>query len=375
MALWQFGANTGTHALVVGVGHYPHLPGGGGALYPKHGGMGQLTSAPVSAKAVADWLATSYQSTPGATHPLSSLEMLISDTTPATYEPRPGAGAQPVERATFANFEQAVLGWYQRLNQSPDNRAVFFFCGHGIAAGIQSTLLLEDFGRVTHAALRHALDFNKFHLGMDQCAARTQCFFVDSCRVASATLLNAFQSYGESILTPPNRFSTPPRKAPAFFSTVPGASAYGRPGQTSFFTEALLQALQGSGSAKHGGAWTILPSVLYRALERLMARVALGSGATQSCGVEHLADFPLHVLPRPPTVPVSVDCNNPIDLATAVLRVTGTLGSREQLPPVPKPWDLELPTGQYRFLATPPSGTPHVLDEIVFPPYTDVVLP
>jgi hypothetical protein len=338
--------------------------------------MRQLTSAPVSARAFADWLATSYQGTANATHPLRSLELLISDTGPTRYEPRPGMGARDVERATFDNFRQAVLDWEERLNESSENRAVFFFCGHGIAAGIQTTLLLEDFGSDPRTALEQALDFNKFHLGMDQCAARTQCFFVDSCRAASPALLKAFDSYGRSILTPPNRLSSPPRKAPTFFSALPGTSAYGRPGKTSLFTEALLQALQGPGSAPKGRSWEIIPSVLFRAMERLLERVARENNATQACTVEHLRDFAFHVLPGLPNVPVSVDCNSPLDLSTVKLSVSGVLGSREQQPPVPKPWHFELPTGQYSFLATPPTGTPCSLDEIiVFPPFTDVVLP
>jgi hypothetical protein len=376
MALWHFGDGVGTHALVIGVGRYPHLQGGEGPLFAQHQGMGQLTSAPVSARAFAGWLATTYQRTADATHPLRTLQLLISEPGPSrAHEPRHGAGAQSVERATFDRVSKAIDDWSSRLDLSPDDRAIFYFCGHGISAGLQTTLLLEDFGSVPRAPLRHAIDFNRFYLALDRVAARTQCFFLDTCRVASPVLLSSFQSYGDSILTPPNRLSSSPRKAPTFFSALPGMAAYGRPDRTSLFTEALLHGLRGSGAAMHQRSWSILPSVLYRAIERGLERSAKDAGSTQSCTVDHLVDFPFHVLGSPPSVPVSVECHSPIDLTTAVLRVSGATGNREQSPPVPRPWCFELPTGPYHFLAIPPTGTPHSLEELVYPPYTDIVLP
>jgi hypothetical protein len=49
-------AEPATHAIVVGVGAYPHLNGGTGVLTPDHDGMGQLSSPPVSAHMFAAWL-------------------------------------------------------------------------------------------------------------------------------------------------------------------------------------------------------------------------------------------------------------------------------------------------------------------------------
>jgi hypothetical protein len=44
-----------THALVIGVGAYPHLIGGTGRT-KYNDGMGQLTSPPISARLFASWL-------------------------------------------------------------------------------------------------------------------------------------------------------------------------------------------------------------------------------------------------------------------------------------------------------------------------------
>lgn len=375
MTVWNLTAGPGTHALVVGVGRYPHLVDGDGPRFKDHSGMGQLTSAPVSARAFADWLVGSFRS---PTHPLCSLELLISDSQPVTYQPpRPGADPQAVEPATFSNFEAAVLRWYDRLNTSADNRAVVYFCGHGIAAGLQTTLLLEDFGDVPHAVLRRALDFNRFYVGMDSCAARTQCFFIDACRVASPTLFRK-DSYGESILDPDKKHRTPARLAPAFFSALPGTAAYGRPGRPSLYTSALLKAMGGPGAVLRESTWEIQPSALSLALWRLLKAEAARYGATQACSADHVSDFPLHELPGLPDVPVTVRCNKPINLATAMLRVVSNTVSREQPPPVPSPWSLDLPVGMYQFVAEPeppPPDQSHKRDAIVYPPFTEVVLP
>jgi hypothetical protein len=369
MSLWSFGAGDGTHALVAGVGDYPALVGGSGTLFPQHGGMAQLTSASPSAIAFADWLTREYQS---ASAPLRSLELLISDSAPVQYTA--GGNMQTVERATIGNLRQRVLDWYGRANASDQNRAIFYFCGHGIASGIQCTLLLEDFGTVAGAALSSALDYTRFHLAMDQCRAREQLFLVDACRVSSPTLWFAGGYCGDPVLTP-GRPTTPPRKPPMFFSALPGTTAYGQANQPSFFTEALIRALHGSGAGKKGNGWSIVPSILYRGLTRLLDRTVAGTGVTQGCTVDQLVDFSIHDLAGAPEVPVTVDCMPPIDLTADRLRATSTGANREQQPPVPKPWCVDLPYGQYRFSASSPGGSIVYLDDIVFPPYTDVVLP
>ena len=48
------------HALVIGVGDYPHLNNGTGALANDPLGLSQVTTPPVTALALADWLLGSY---------------------------------------------------------------------------------------------------------------------------------------------------------------------------------------------------------------------------------------------------------------------------------------------------------------------------
>ena len=45
-----------THAIVIGVGDYPHLVNGTGTLTNKNGGLKQLSSPPESARTFCNWL-------------------------------------------------------------------------------------------------------------------------------------------------------------------------------------------------------------------------------------------------------------------------------------------------------------------------------
>ena len=101
----------GTHALVVGVGDYPHLHRGGTNLVPpEHGNVAQPTSPPQSARAVATWLLTAYAND---TRMLQSLELLISDPLSAHFN-MPDGRTPSIGRATFAGMDKAVKDWKER---------------------------------------------------------------------------------------------------------------------------------------------------------------------------------------------------------------------------------------------------------------------
>ena len=93
-----------THAFVIGVGHYPHLVGGGAALFPGHMKMGQLSSPPASARAFASWLSEHHNN---PDRPLGSVALLVSDSAQNTFtNPRTKGTTAPVA-ATIRNIELA----------------------------------------------------------------------------------------------------------------------------------------------------------------------------------------------------------------------------------------------------------------------------
>lgn len=323
-------------------------------------GMGQLTSPPVSARDFATWFLSEFS------HPTlseKSLDLLISDASASTFSYQ--GVSIPVERATMANVEPAILRWFDRGDLDEDSLLVFYFCGHGLGRGKGTTLLLEDFGsRPFTNSLKLALDFDALLLGMDQCKARSQCFFVDACRVGTAVTLFSNNFYGEQVVVPSTNTVNRSRSAPVYYSAVPGTQAYGDPNRPSFFTSALIKAFKGAGADDHSGAWRVDSDVLHRGIRAHLKRaVANTSAQSQIIVTDGLADpIPLHVLPGNPLVPVDVSCDPSSHNAVASLNVKLVNGAPRQFPAVPKgEWQLELEPGTYDFGVTfPPPPRPNL---------------
>lgn len=347
------GANTdgpATHALVIGVGSYPHLIGGTGTLSPENAGMGQLSSPPHSARAFADWLLKDYNN---PSKPLASLEMLISDSTTQNYS-LPTGEVKQIQKATMANVVTAVNNWFNRGDQNQDNLLIFYFCGHGMARGFMTALLLEDFGETSHSPLRQALDFDGFHLGMDKCKARQQCYFIDACRVASSTLIESFNYAGDPIIQPSARLSRiGNRYAPVYYSTIAGSQAFGQPNAPSIFTQALLSALNGPGSNDVYGDWRVDTDTLNRGIDFLLERkIAAFGSIDQVCTVGNLSRFTLHYLNKLPKALVEVSCIPEQANPYAKLSCRNGTQTVERNNPDSSPWDVMLEAGNYDFRAT-----------------------
>ncbi|MEM7203900.1 MAG: caspase family protein [Planctomycetota bacterium] len=370
-------AQTGpsTHALVIGVGKYPFLNGGdGGRLFQDHAGMGQLTSPPVSAMAVADWLAHEFDH---PDKPLGSISLLVSAEDPVTF-PAADAGAPPTEvaPATFANVKQASLDWKKRGDSEPKNMMLFFFCGHGIADGAKLALLTEDYGEDDDAGLAHAVDFNRFHMGMERCKGRHQCFFVDACRTQDDSLEEAQGYAGDPILTPTVRRDREAglRLKPAFFSTLEGTKAHSQKNQPSRFTRALLQSFAGGGADDLTGQWWVDTNQIQKSVQWLMDRAKrLGFTHTQINPVDSLSTLRLHRLSGAPQVPVAVSCRPETKNAEAALSYAST-AKQGQHDPAPEGWDLELPPDDYEFAATSSGTIIAEKQQYIRPPHREVDL-
>lgn len=363
-----------TRVLVIGVGHYPALPGGGGTPMTRPEGMRQLQSPPISAREFARWMIENYHSDQ---RPLASVQLLLSEATPQVFSyTRDGqqhtAGPQPADIATV---RIAIREW-QALSTELNDLMLFYFCGHGIANPAKVALLMSDFGTVAAAPLDGALDFTGFRLGMEDCMARNQCFFVDACRLGS-TLLQRNSYAGDPVLNAtmaPNPGGLP-RIGPQFFSTLAGEAAYGRAGKPSVFTEALIEALAGPGAGDENGVdWVVKTGRLQTALEFLIEDAIRVNGwsVTQQPIVDAMQDVVLNTLPREPVVPVLVSVDPESAHAEAVLRCEDRSGAQHQRAADTKPWSLRLPMGSYNFYADFASaryGNVSIANSLVRPPF------
>lgn len=287
-----------THALVIGVGDYPHLLGGSAAQKARFdGGMGQLSSPPASARAFADWLRDRFNS---PSRPLASLELLIGEAPQAAGEgAAEGAAAATLSETSIAQMQQAAVRWQGRARHKED-LLIFYFCGHGVAQGQMFNLVAGDFGADAGLPYSGLVDVALLLKGMSASPATDQCYFIDACRTATADFLDA-EDYGQALV----QKAGPPARELAqcvYYSTLGGGASHGDPGRLSLYTHALLQALGGAGAANTDGDWRINTVRLFEAMSHLMTTLpdprlthvqVPQSGSQVKFDLHHLVGLPL----------------------------------------------------------------------------------
>jgi hypothetical protein len=352
-------AGPATHAIILGVGAYPHLNGGGGAVTPDHDGMGQLSSPPISARAFADWLIRSFNH-PGK--PLSTVALLVSAATAERFENPRTHRACDVEPATSATATTAIKEWKERGDGNAANLMIFYFCGHGITEGTVTALLLADFGADPQNSLEGAIDLYRLRLGLQRCRATEQCFFIDACRTRSATLATA-QGYAGKIVVQPGRRDPTwerPVLAPVFYATFDGDKAYGLPGKPSFYSQALIKALEGWGADDENGTWRVTTSRLADVLEDAVKRKAQEFDRLQLTNSDAMNKIYLHHLTGSPTVPIYVTSEPPLaSISDATLNYGLSGSALLPAPPAGRSgtdWEIEVSAGIYDFAAHYPTG-------------------
>ena len=311
-----------------------------------HEGMGQLSSPPVSARRFAEWLIRSLDFPP---KPLASVALLLSET-PAPFASPRTHNRRAVAPATGENVSMAVRQWKARGDRDPEDRLLFYFCGHGISEGPEMALLLRNYGADDDNPLAGALDFSTLHTAMDRCQARDQVFFVDACRATSDTLRGAGTHAGLVPIVPGERpGGLGGRRAPVYYSTLAGMDAYGLPNGLSPFTKALLAGLKGGGSDDADGDWRVDTTQLQRSIDFQMSREPGARAQVPVTG--NLTTFPLHHLAGKPEVPVVVSCDPGAALPRALLRCVGPGEPPRERPPDSQEWELVLTAGSYDFSA------------------------
>jgi Caspase domain len=303
----------GTHALVIGIGNYPHLVGGQQpATFTD--GMRQLSSPPVSARAFATWMIQDYHF-PGK--PLASLSLLLSEAVPQSFTNPKTGQFYDVAIADIDPILAAVKEWKARGDLSPDNRLIFYFCGHGISESDDMALLAADFNGDGDNPLNQALDLRQLMLGLAKCKANEQVFFIDACRSSSDTLLSRSGKYAGQVpfLPVPRPADWPRRLWLPYYATLAGEMSHAIPNKVSLFTEALLRAVRGVGSDNpDDDVWRVNTSRLQEAIYHFMAQPAFAGklAGVQVPTVRELPIFDLHQLTGPPVVPVYVGCRDPV---------------------------------------------------------------
>jgi hypothetical protein len=365
-------AGSATHALVIGVGDYPHLNGGSNARTEHHDGMEQLTSPPISARLFASWLMSKNFHNP--TKPLASVSLLLSEAVPAPFvDPRNPASKFDVALADSANVRLAITEFFKRGDENDDNLLIFYFCGHGIAAGTDTALLLSDYGANPLNALEGAVDFRRLRIGMGRSKASEQCFFIDACRASTVTLIEAIGHAGQVVIGGGQRpFGLPPRRAPVFYATLNGFKAFALPGKPTIFTDALVKALNDLAADDEMGDWRISTNRIQTAVEHVAARQALAIEKQQVPTADDVSNIHVNFLQNPPQALVYVKSDPPEALASASLTYQPAGGAPQAAPPEGLngiEWALQLPSGSYDFSVTFGAKPPCIVPNTVRPAF------
>lgn len=261
-------SDSGTHVLIIGVGKYAH--GKGPAASPVGGDLRQLTSPPISARAMADWFIGSFHN---RNKPLVSVSLVTSEDQPTAYTaPRPqGARAVDAPAATLANVKDAARQWAVRSGSHQDNMAVFYFCGHGAALGQQAALLLEDFGEPGRE-FEGAIDVDVLRGTMKNSPAIQQAYLFDCCRTSADDLYRNEPSIGSRIVSIAafhRGHSTPPQQF-VLFPTLDGEEAFGIKDAVSVFTRSIIDAVRFAAADSSTGVWRTTTGNLLHAVDQLV---------------------------------------------------------------------------------------------------------
>lgn len=325
------------HAIVIGVGAYPHLKN-----VARRFGLQPLDSPAKSAVSIAAWLRDRYPEL-NKQRGLGSIELLTSSPSGASVE----GAAQP----SLHNIRKACKRWAMRSKAHKDNLAVFYFCGHGLYAG-SHFLLADEFGNSeTDNVWSEAIDFQQFASEAGKYGINRFVAFVDACAQLPADPSESIR--GDTLLaaTPPGEHSA---LNASYFAAEGGSLAYGLREDTSVYSGVIVSCLEGLAAVNCDSVWKIDAASLSSALLRVMRQKAHQNGMTFDPGQE-IYDYDGSTLFEVQTPQVSV-CIQHIGVDKKVadkttIELTKGLAKFEVKASEPKPLRIHVPPGEYSVAA------------------------
>ncbi len=337
-----------THVFIIGVGGYPFLSGGThepAQLNSQVQMLGQLTSPPRSALAFRDFILELEQGNDmQLAQPLGSIEFLVS---PSPTEPDAGSPGEAFEDPTFANISQRYNEWRALCDQDPDNVAVFFFSGHGVEKN-DHYILPSDFGSNEVNPWLSSIGFDKTRRGFHQCSAKTQCFFIDSCRQITADMLQ--QDLPEIHIENPNFFAKDCEHDLTVKAAAHNEQAFGPPNEPSYFTQAVIRALSGDAATKDAGQWTVNSSeISTKKITNILNFVKQDQGDKQRAKSQTGGGTTLVIHNGIPLSHLTISCNPEVANAEALLSYVNidTQANDTRNQSSANPWELDVPAGIY----------------------------
>lgn len=318
-----------------------------------YGGLGQLTSPPVSA---IEMIELFRDSTPDQwIAPLGTIDALIS---PHPDDPHVGAAGDGFTEPTMANLRRAFRSWWDRCNRDHGNVAILYLCGHGIEADEQY-FLASDFGADELSPWQNAVAVDSTIKGLWHNQAATQCVFVDACREVVPAAKEALRIDAPALAHYSRDRTTHVAHPLELKAVAPTERAFASLNSVAYFTKALKLALAGGAAEEDAaGEWVVTTSSIAHHFYDIFAEVA--PHRSESPSPRPGRPTVLYRPPTPPSVTVEVRCNpaEALDEAHLSCRPDGTsdaVFTRE--PPEGTAWELKVPAGYYRVMATFDQGS------------------
>ncbi|OBH45795.1 hypothetical protein A5683_13870 [Mycobacterium mantenii] len=232
---------------------------------------------------------------------------------------------------------------------------MFYCCGHGVERESQF-ILLEDFGKSKNRLLENTVDVGKLYLAMNRCKARTQYYFMDTCRDILPKFYKMLSGDAPDLLDPWLDAESR-NNAALLLATSGGGTAYGDPDpdMPTLFTQSLVRALDGLGSRKDAANWVVTMPDVMRAVTQLLPPEKQRAEMRNCVGIS-----PFHILPCSPTVPVIIDCDPSAAVPQANLALSRYRDSSDPTPAPsvrPSGWSYELPADFYNLKIDFPNGS------------------
>ncbi|GAA4604740.1 hypothetical protein BJY16_005124 [Actinoplanes octamycinicus] len=363
------GAEPGIHALIIGIGHYPFLTGN----HLRYDGSADLRSAPVSALRFLDCL---LDDAAGPwSRPVSTVDVLLS---PVRELVDPDGVAVPVADPTRRNIQAAFDGWLDRCRSDPDNVAVLYFCGHGVQTD-EHILLASDFAESDNNPFLGSFAFDTSRDGLLTQLPRTQCLFVDACRVHLTEEVRRKRLLGAGPLIAPEDYAERLCRHDLTLR-APFLDEFGAPdgeAPVSYFTAALVKALEGQAGEEDPdtGAWLVSNESISRAMTTLLQR-ELGEATGQAVeGARIYQPAVLRRLAAAPSTEVRVRWDP--EITSGVVRCTPRLPARPEhrsAASARQPWRFPAEAGHYVATAECDQGS-YVAEQrpfLALPPTADV---
>jgi hypothetical protein len=280
-----------THVLVIGTSRYDYLPKGRLKL-------GQLDCAASAAYRFAKWLKRSYRNDSAQ---LGSIRGLVSpsDSERALFD---GDDVLLWPESSGDNVQDALEHWEKECHTGARNVAILYVCGHGIVESPDHLyVLLRDAAR--HDNFQNALSIAPTQAALGVRGLAASLLFVDACQQISPA--PDWDLAGGRHLAAP-RSARPESRAcyPIYYSAAPGSSAFGVPGNGTFFCDALIRCLDLLAVRPVGDpptSWVVTTTSL---AEELTAEVARLQRDQQVLPAGGMRSNQIHQPDEPPTLPL-----------------------------------------------------------------------